>query len=513
MRIAFNIATSYARFLTGIVAVFFITPFVLGVIGVEQFGLWALCLAVTGVLGLLDMGLSTATVKYVAECSGNFDFTARNEALSTLMVVYSVLGGFCLLLVIAFIPAGIQVFGLEPQQADSFKTVMSITGIAMALAMPLSVFRSALIGAGRFDLVNLVETGSILVNAVIVVMLLLNGWGLTGLAIANASVMLLAPLVLIPIAWRLIPAFRLAGKLVRFKRMGEVAPLAMYFMLANIALLITLRSDALIIKGFLPLTAVAAYAIAAKISEYSYLLNKQFSNALMPLISHSTGAGEQATVRAILVDGTRYLMIIATPLLGLLFFHAEHIVVLWVGPELQAVVVPLRILLAAVLFSTLQLNAANVLGMTGGHRGVAIIMIGSALFNILLSLLLIPRMGLAGAAVSTLAAALILEFGMLLKRACNRQAISLGAVLSGVTPVLLCAAPMLMLAGWMNSRWPVSSFTDLVLQGLVATICYACVISFSGIRRHERTWIIARLKGCLQTRTPPAVFNTGDWRG
>lgn len=513
MRIAFNIATSYARFLTGIVAVFFITPFILGVVGVEQFGLWALCLAVTGVLGLLDMGFGTAAVKYVAECSGNSDFDARNEALSTLFVVYSVLGGFCLLLLIAFIPAGVQVFGLDPQQADSFKTVMAITGIAMALALPLSVFRSALIGAGRFDLVNLVETGSILVNAVLVVTMLLNGWGLTGLAIAYASVMLLAPMVMIPVASRLIPAFRLATSLVRLRRLAEVAPLAMYFMLANIALLITLRSDVLIIKGFLPLTAVAAYAIAAKISEYSYLLNKQFSNALMPLVSHSIGAGDQAMVRAILVDGTRYLMIIATPLLGLLFFHAEHIVVLWVGPELQAVVLPLRILLAAVLFSTLQLNAANVLGMTGGHRGVAFIMIGSALFNILLSLLLIPRMGLAGAAVSTLAAACILEFGMMLKRACNRQAITLGTVLRGVIPVLLSAVPMLMVADWMDSYWPVSSFTDLALQGIVAVFCYACLVSFTGIRRPERTRVIRILERFLQTRSLSAALNTRDRHG
>ena len=40
----------------------------------------SLCLALTGVLALLDSGLSTAAVKYVAECSGNADHQARNEA-------------------------------------------------------------------------------------------------------------------------------------------------------------------------------------------------------------------------------------------------------------------------------------------------------------------------------------------------------------------------------------------------------------------------------------------------
>ena len=65
-------------------------------------------------------------------------------------------------------------------------------------------------------------------------------------------------------------------------------------------------------------------------------------------------------------------------------------------------VLPLQILMAAVFFSTLQLNAANVLGMSGGHRSVAWTMLGSAALNITLSIILIPRLGLAGAALATL---------------------------------------------------------------------------------------------------------------
>jgi len=499
MRIAFNIATSYARFLTGIVAVIFLTPFTLSMVGVEQFGLWSLCLAVTGVLGLLDMGFSTAAVKYVAECTGSANHEARNEAVSTLMVVYAALGALCLLLLVSLVPVGIRVFSLDLQQAEIFKNIMAITGAALAVALPLSVFRSALIGAGCFHVVNLVELGTILLNALLVVVLLSTGWSLIGLAIANASVMLSAPLLLMPLAKRMIPEFRLSVGLVRFGRMSEVAPLAAYFMLANIALLITLRSDALIIKGFLPLSAVAAYAIAAKISEYTFLLNKQFSNALMPLVSSSSSAGDQNTVRAILIDGTRFLMIIATPLLGLLFFHAEHIIHFWVGPQLHEVVLPLRVLLVAVFFSTLQLNAANVLGMSGGHRGVAWTMIGSALLNILLSLLLIPRLGLVGAALSTLAAAVVLEFGVMFSRACTQQSVKRIRVLREIFPVFLSAVPMLLAAQWLVSRWSVKGLLDVVWHGMAAALVFAIVVAFIGVRREERSWVVQSLSSALPT--------------
>ena len=494
MRIAVNILSSYARFLTGVVSVFLLTPFTLGVVGVEQFGLWSLTLAVIGVLGLLDLGLSTTAVKLVAECAGTGDARARNEALSTLALVYSVLGLVCLILVIAAVPSAIRAFDLTAADADTFRRVMAIGGAALALAFPLSIFRSALIGAGRFDLVNGVETVTILLNALLVVLLLKNGWGLTGLAFAYGTVLVAGPLALAPVAYRVMKDFRIHPGLARLERLGEVAPLAIYFMLANIALLVSLRSDALLIKAFLPLSAVAAFAIAAKIGEYCYLLNKQFSNALMPLVSRSNGAGDQRAVQSVLVDGTRFLMMIATPLLGLLFVHAESVVYLWVGPELDAVVLPLRILLVAVFFSTLQLNAANVLGMSGGHRGVAWTMIGSAALNLLLSFLLIPRMGLAGAALSTLIAALVLEGGLMLFRACRRQGFGPLRILRELIPVLACAVPMAWLAHSLAARWPIESFVDLAVNALLALTCYTAAVSLVALRKHERRlasdWIV-----------------------
>ena len=77
------------RFIIGMVIVFLLTPYTLNIVGIDQFGLWSLCLSVAGLLALLDMGFSTATVKYVAECNGSHDHEARNQAVSTLFLVYT----------------------------------------------------------------------------------------------------------------------------------------------------------------------------------------------------------------------------------------------------------------------------------------------------------------------------------------------------------------------------------------------------------------------------------------
>ena len=53
-RWAINIATSYARFVVAIAVVYFLTPYIIAEIGIDKYGLWALVLAITGMLGLLD---------------------------------------------------------------------------------------------------------------------------------------------------------------------------------------------------------------------------------------------------------------------------------------------------------------------------------------------------------------------------------------------------------------------------------------------------------------------------
>jgi O-antigen/teichoic acid export membrane protein len=423
MRWVLNIASNYLRFLVGMVVVFLLTPFIVSRIGVDLFGLWSLIFAFVGLFGLLDLGFATAAVKFVAELTARRDDHGRNQVLATLFVVYTSLGLLCLLVVAALAGTIPDWFALTAAQRDAFAAALWLLGAAVALGLPLSLFKAILIGSGRMALVNLVELAMTIANALLIVVLLEAGYGLLGLAGSTAATMLLAPLLLIPFAYRLTPSLSLSPVHFSGRRVRELGGYSFYFFIANVAVLIILRIDPVVIKAFLPLSAVAVYAIAAKVAEYTYLLNKQFSNALMPLVSQSAGAGDRERVTSVLLDGTRFLMAVATPFVALLFFHVDAIIRLWMGDAFADAAPLLRILLFAVLCTSIQLNAANVLGMTGHHRFVAFAMGGSALVNLVLSILLIHHLGLTGVAVATLAAALFAETLIIVPVACARNGV------------------------------------------------------------------------------------------
>jgi O-antigen/teichoic acid export membrane protein len=198
-----NIASNYLRFLVGMVVVFFLTPYIVARLGVDLFGLWSLVFAVVGIFGLLDLGFATAAVKYVAELTASQDHAGRNQVLATLLGVYSALGLLCLALVATLAGPVAQGFELSPDQRQAFTWVLWLLGSVVALNFPLSLFKAILVGTGRMSLVNLVELGTTLANAALIVLLLEAGLGLLGLAIATASTLLLATLLLIPFAYRL----------------------------------------------------------------------------------------------------------------------------------------------------------------------------------------------------------------------------------------------------------------------------------------------------------------------
>ena len=274
----------------------------------------------------------------------------------------------------------------------------------MSVPRPTSSRRRAtLAGAGLMYLANAIEIGMTALNLVLVLALI--DYGVSGLAFALFASTVVGGLGMALTARLRIHELRLRLTRCSWNEARDLLSFSAWAFVANAAALAILRMDPIVIGRYLPLAAVAVYAVAGRIAEYVFLINKQFSNALMPLVSQAHGRGEADVVQRVLWDGSRYLVALALPMLGLLAFHAETLLVIWLGEDFRAAGTPLRLLCAAVFLSVLQLNAANVLGMTGRHRFVATAMIAAAVINLALTVLLVPIAGLIGAALATLLAA------------------------------------------------------------------------------------------------------------
>jgi O-antigen/teichoic acid export membrane protein len=503
-RWAINIASSYGRFVVAIIAVFMLTPFIIERVGMEDYGLWALALAVSGMLGLMDFGLATAAVKYVAEHTARGDIEGRNRVISTLLTCYLSIGGVALVIV------SIYAFGTYDATStdgitgrEDFRILCVMVGLMVALGFPLSLFRAALTGSGNMFLSNLAEIIMTLSYTSLSALFLINGSGLAGLPIAQAIGMSMGLGMLVWLSYRKLDGLKLTLSFKGLRDSRDLLAFSGWAFVANAAVLLIMRMDPILIKAMMPLSAVAIYAVAAKIAEYALLLNKQFSNALMPMISQAHGAGSSNTVQQVLTNGTRYLMALAMPMLVLIAIYADLLLTLWLGAGFEDAVPVLQTLAVAVGCSVLQLNAANVLGMTGKHRFVASAMGMSATINLVITLILLPRIGLLGAAIGSLSAALIIETGVILPSACKHAGVSFGQFLVGVIARTL--PPLLPMLGltWVFLHYaPPESLLGLIGQCMILGLLYLVGYFLVTLHREERQQIISALGSMTGSRRP-----------
>ena len=72
-----NVLTNYVAKIATLATGFVMTPFMLHRLGADQFGLWVLVASVVAYGGLLDFGLSSAVVKYVARYRADRTYSAE----------------------------------------------------------------------------------------------------------------------------------------------------------------------------------------------------------------------------------------------------------------------------------------------------------------------------------------------------------------------------------------------------------------------------------------------------
>src|SRR5262249_6147720 len=107
-----------------------------------------------------------------------------NQLVTTSLTIYSVIGFITLLLSAVVALIFNRIFD-TPLTFTTSASVVLITGLNLALSFPASVFVGILRGYQRYDLDSSVTSINILVRSVLIVFLIVKGYGILALAIVT----------------------------------------------------------------------------------------------------------------------------------------------------------------------------------------------------------------------------------------------------------------------------------------------------------------------------------------
>ncbi len=488
--------TRYVLLFVNIAIGIFLMPFTMHHLGAAQYGLWQLAASMTAYLQLLDLGYGNGLVRQLTRADAAGDESGMNAILSTFLVVYGVIAVLAMTAILVLANVVVPRFpNLSTEEITTAKIVLMILGVRVAIAFPMSVFGAVTTSRQRFTLTGSIAIAMALIQGTATYLLLRAGYGLVPLVATTTALAMASYAAYIVAAYASFPGMRLSPRRFRLAEVRGVTSFSIYLFLITLAIQFGYNIDNLIIAAFAGTSAVAVYAVAFRLADYQRQLCNQFNGLLFPVVVRFSAADEMSALRATLLDGTRIALGLIVGVTICLVAFADRLVALWMGPGFEGSLPSLYLLALAGIILVAAGPLGNLLLARGRERVVAFSCLGEAILNATLSIVLVRRYGIIGAATGTAISVTISNALVQMPAACRLLAIPLPAFMRQVTTPSVIAAVPAVAASWLlrTARTP-ASLLEIVGSGALVGCIYVLFFVTAGLRSSDRARYFGRLR-------------------
>ena len=377
-----------------------LVPYTVSRIGLDRFGLWSLIAVLTGYVGLLDFGLSTAYVKKLSEHRARGDDQRLNEAASTGLAVHLAVGLVAAVASLAAAGLIARLLQVPPAFEAEGRMVLGWGLALFALGNAAVLFPSLVVALQRMDLSNRIAIAATIPQLAGTVLVLELGWGLRGLLLVQAVVTILVVGANAAAARRLLPALRISPRYLSRRAYRELIGFGMKLQAVKIADVLTFQTDRILLARFANMNMVGLYQIGSTVAMRARQQPLVLVSAVLPFASELSATGEEGRLRGLYERGSHYLAATGLPLMVAVALFARPFVRAWMGEGFQMSATILQILAAGHLASMMhglatQIGAA--LDRPDLHTRSATL---TAVATVALSLALVKPFGAIGVAVA-----------------------------------------------------------------------------------------------------------------
>src|SRR5574344_1032795 len=147
---------------------------------------------------------------------------------------------------------------------------------------------------------------------------------------------------------------------------------------------------------------VGIYSTAVKIYNIVNMTVASIAAVVLPQLSYNFNKKDYAEVNRLILYAARFIAVLGLPCIAGIDAIAEEIVTVVACAEYVSAAVPLRILSIALLFSYMGGLVGNMILIPSGKEKICLVATGiSAALNFIGNLLLIPKLGIVAAALTT----------------------------------------------------------------------------------------------------------------
>lgn len=323
------------------------TPYMLRMLGQNEYGLYSLVASVVAYLTVLDLGFANAIVRYTAKFRAEGEEKEQYEMFGMFLILYSCIG------IVAFI-LGLGVYfnvdrlfdaSMTLDDLSKIRTMMLLMCFNLAFTFPMSIWGAIITAYENFVFQKLVNIIRIVLNPLVMILLLSMGYKAIAMVVVITSFNVLTLSINAWYCFRRIKVKVYFGRF-NWRFLKEISAYSVWIFLDVIVSRFYSSVGQIVLGIYRGASAVAIYALAIQLM----LLFTSFSTALNSvLLPKMTGLVMKASDREISdlfirVSRLQYF-VMSFILVGFIIFGREFIV-FWGGEEyLQTYYISLIILI------------------------------------------------------------------------------------------------------------------------------------------------------------------------
>lgn len=393
----FNIAGCF----WGILVALVLTPYIIRHIGIERFGIWAVVGVITGYFGMLDFGIGTSFVKYIAEFYAKKDYDKINHVVNTGFIFYSIFAILIIILSFFIINPLLTLFKIPVHLYNEALFVFLFGIILFGISNALAPFGAIQGGLQRMGITNKVAIAVSIPMIIGTVFFLESGYGLPGLLINNAIILALSSIANLTIAFRILPELKFNLFLFSKAMFKKLFGFGYKIQITKIASLLHLHLDKILIAYFLNIEFVAYYAIAQSLTSRISEMLLMLISAILPAASELDAKSEKVKLQELYFRSMKYLILAGIPAFIVVFTFAHPFIHIWLGAGYARTAITLQLLLVASFINLLTGPGFYIFNGIGKPQYGMYMSILSTIMKLTLSIVLIIKFGYYGTVLGT----------------------------------------------------------------------------------------------------------------
>jgi O-antigen/teichoic acid export membrane protein len=378
------------------------TPVLLRHLGVASYGIWLVANAAISVGSIVSSGFGDAVIQRIAMLRSTGERSAIRAVIANMLAINLSLGLPLAVLLWIVVPfASSRIVHHDPTLEMPCIWSLRIGSILILLKSIESVFISALRAFEMYSPAVRVSIATRLITILLSVFLASRGHGVPALMVATALVLIVGTAA----QWKILQSLEMAPLLPAFDRQvsRDLASFGFFSWLQAIAGVFFSQADRLLLGLTLGASAVSYYGVSIQMTQPIHGLTAAALHFIFPHLSRHHAAGNLATMRRSIVYALAVNIVLSAVLTAVVVTFGQAFLERWMGNVFAARTSALLPLLA-IGFALLSLNVTGhyALLALGRVRLVAAFNLAGGITMLVAIVMLVPRIGQAGAAWSRL---------------------------------------------------------------------------------------------------------------